>query len=47
MEDNTEQRAVHLQLAVVLDEAKLAKSIQEYIYVQATCTDHFRGSLLS
>jgi hypothetical protein len=33
VEDKTEQRTVHLQPAVVFDEAKLSKSVQEDIHV--------------
>jgi hypothetical protein len=38
---------MHLQSAVVMDEAKLSESVHEEVYSRAGCTDHFRQSSLA
>jgi hypothetical protein len=38
---------MHLQPAVVLNEAKLSESVQENIHMGAGCTDHLRQRLLT
>jgi hypothetical protein len=46
VQDNTQQRSIYLQPAVVFDEAHLLKSIHEKIDARARSTNHFRERLL-
>jgi hypothetical protein len=45
--NDAEQRPMHLQSAVVLEESKIRESIQENMLSRDASTDHFRGSPLS
>jgi len=42
VQDNGKKRAIHLQPAVVVDEAKLSELVHEEIHSSASCADHFR-----
>jgi hypothetical protein len=46
VEDNTQERTVDVQPAVVLNEAQLLEFVHEQIDPRTGCADHFRQDLL-
>jgi hypothetical protein len=46
VQDNTEERIVDFDSAVVFDETELPQFVHEHIYTGASCPDHSRQSLL-
>ncbi len=47
VQDNAKKRTMHVQSAVILNEAKLSEFVHEEIHTWAGCTNHFRQSLLN
>jgi hypothetical protein len=46
VQDNTQEGRINVDAAVVLYEAQFSEFVHEEIYTGASCTDHFRQSLL-
>jgi hypothetical protein len=46
VQDNTQERSVDMQPAIILNEAQFLEFIHEKIDPGARCPDHFRQSLL-